>query len=170
VESYLSGKIGTPLLTLQDIFATPGPKLIVGLPPELLRNPSVNQQSPLSAIVDYWVEALGERLELIERLGTVESEREGIFEEYPQQQIEHGQTEYVTHIERSYEDQQSDISEIEEEQVRYVVHEEQCHEEQHQAIEQERAKYEAEQQEKRRRQELERLEQEARQQTRYLQM
>jgi hypothetical protein len=62
VQSYLSGKIGTPLLMLQDIFATPGPKLIVGLPPELLRTPSSTGQ-PLSGVLDDWIEVLEKTLE-----------------------------------------------------------------------------------------------------------
>jgi hypothetical protein len=70
VQSYLSGRIGTPLLMLQDIFATPGPKLIVGLPPELLKNPEPNKQSPLAAAVESFIMAIGQRLEAIEEAET----------------------------------------------------------------------------------------------------
>ena len=70
IQSYLSGRIGTPLLMLQDIFATPGPKLIVGLPPELLHNPEPNKQSPLAAAVDRLIMAVGQRLKAIEQAET----------------------------------------------------------------------------------------------------
>lgn len=57
VQAYLSGKAGTPLLLLKDVFGTPGPKLIVGLPPEFLGKPSPAGQI-LSGILDDWVCAL----------------------------------------------------------------------------------------------------------------
>jgi hypothetical protein len=66
VNNYLSGKAGTPLLMLQDVFGTPGPKLIVGLPPELLRTSSPAGQT-LSGILDEWCCAFDQRLGEIEQ-------------------------------------------------------------------------------------------------------
>lgn len=140
VQSYLSGKIGTPLLMLQDIFATPGPKLVIGLPPELLKNPSKNQQSPLSAQVDRLVEALAQRLEAVEqaeveqeqyyqaRLREIAQQEAEERQRYEEEQAarERQQAEYRAQLQRQYEEQQRRQREEEaqqqvvQEQVRYM--------------------------------------------------
>ena len=102
VQAYLSGKIGTPLLMLQYIFATPGPKLIVGLPPELLRNPSVKEQAPLSAAVDRLIEALAQRLEAVESTATMHEAVTQAFE--IQHQPEPEQAQYEVEREQCYEE------------------------------------------------------------------
>jgi hypothetical protein len=61
VQAYLSGKAGTPLLLLKDVFGTPGRKLIVGLPPESLGKPAPAGQI-LAGILDDWGCALGDAL------------------------------------------------------------------------------------------------------------
>jgi hypothetical protein len=61
VQSYLSGKTGTPLLMLRDIFNTPGPKLIIGLPPE----PIPLSGPPLAGLVNHWSSILEKRLAYI---------------------------------------------------------------------------------------------------------
>jgi hypothetical protein len=100
VQSYLAGKIGTPLLMLQDIFATPGPKLVVGLPPELLNNPSENRQSPLAAAVERLVEALGQRLQAIEQSEVAYAEQEQYYEERLHEMERH-QSHEVRHAEQN---------------------------------------------------------------------
>lgn len=96
VQLYLSGKIGTPLLMLQDIFGTPGQKLIVGLPPELLKNPSPLGQ-PLSGVLDGWIEALGQTLESIEKA-------EAILQQ--QQDEEQRQEEYLRRLQQQEQNEQ----------------------------------------------------------------
>jgi len=75
VEAYLSGKAGTPLLMLRDVFAVGGPKLIIGLPPEKLL-----QQTPtggvLSGILDSWTSTLAESLAIIKQEETERIEAE----------------------------------------------------------------------------------------------
>ncbi len=66
VEAYLSGKAGTPLLMLRDVFGVDGPTLIIGLPPELLENPSESGHT-LSGILGGWNSALEESFRLIEQ-------------------------------------------------------------------------------------------------------
>lgn len=66
VEAYLSGKAGTPLLMLRDVFGIDGPTLIIGLPPELLENPNESGHT-LSGILGGWHSALEESLQLLEQ-------------------------------------------------------------------------------------------------------
>ncbi len=64
VQQYLSGKVGTPLLMLRDVFGVEGPKLIIGLPPEMLRTPSLTGGA-LSNILGGWISKFEESLEQI---------------------------------------------------------------------------------------------------------
>jgi hypothetical protein len=92
VQAYLSGKAGTPLLLLKDVFGTPGPKLIVGLPPELLGKPSPAGQI-LAGILDDWDHALGDALinEVILLKGAEAVLKPlKIVEEKPTKQVQYG--------------------------------------------------------------------------------
>lgn len=73
VQQYLSGKVGTPLLMLRDVFGFDGPKLVIGLPPEMLRTPSTTG-GVLSNILGGWVSNLEESLEQIREEETVRAE------------------------------------------------------------------------------------------------
>ena len=81
IEAYLSGKAGTPLLMLRDVFGIDGPTLIIGLPPELLENPSESGHT-LSGILGGWTSALGESLRLIEQQERMVAEQLRAHEEH----------------------------------------------------------------------------------------
>jgi hypothetical protein len=74
VQAYLSGKAGTPLLMLRDVFGVDGPLLVVGLPPEMLHNPSTSGHS-LSGILDGWCGALAESLQSVGTTTAVSKEK-----------------------------------------------------------------------------------------------